>query len=78
MGTKNQPGEFDCYLEADDDEPMFVLLARDPSAPELVEDWAKKRMDAMLAGEKPKDHIAKVIEAWACAEAMREWYGENR
>lgn len=29
MGTKNNPGAFDCYANAEPDEPMFVLLARD-------------------------------------------------
>jgi hypothetical protein len=30
MGTKSNPGPFDCYAKAEPDEPMFVLLARDP------------------------------------------------
>lgn len=29
MGTKNNPGEFDCYANAAPDEPMFILLGRD-------------------------------------------------
>lgn len=29
MGTKNQPGSFDCYANAKGDEPLFVLLGRD-------------------------------------------------
>jgi hypothetical protein len=43
MGTKNEPGTFDCYDVAEDDEPMFVLLARDKSAPDLVRQWAEQR-----------------------------------
>lgn len=66
MGTKNNPGDFDCYENADPDEPMFVLLARDPMAPRLVEQWARERE---WAGEKP----AKVDEARQCAHAMRQW-----
>ncbi|HAW11807.1 MAG TPA: aspartate decarboxylase, partial [Chloroflexi bacterium] len=31
MGTKNNPGKFDCYDDAHPDEPMFVLLGRDPA-----------------------------------------------
>lgn len=36
MGTKNRPGTFDCYAAAGPDEPLFVLLGRDPVAPLLV------------------------------------------
>ena len=32
MGTKNNPGKFDCYEHAKPDEPMFVLLGRDLEA----------------------------------------------
>jgi hypothetical protein len=66
MGTKNNPGEFDCYAEAKPDEPMFVLLGRDPDGPLLVEIWARQRE---LRGED----AAKVAEARDCAEAMRIW-----
>ena len=33
MATKTKPGAFDCYSKAEPDEPVFTLLARDPSAP---------------------------------------------
>lgn len=64
MGTKNNPGNFDCYANAEPDEPMFILLGRDRSAPSLVEAWADNRE---RLGEDP----AKVAEARECAEAMR-------
>ena len=51
MGTKNNPGEFDCYANAQPDEPMFVLLGRDKHAPALVWLWAVLRQ---LDGEKPE------------------------
>jgi len=66
MGTKNNPGSFDCYARADADEPMFVLLGRDPDAPILVESWARGRE---AIGEDPE----KVAEARACAHRMRAW-----
>lgn len=66
MGTKASPGAFDCYDKAEPDEPMFVLLARDPDAPLLVLLWARIRR---RAGEDPD----KVAEAEACADAMRTW-----
>jgi len=68
MGTKNNPGTFDCYDNAEPDEPMFVLLARDPQAPRLVRSWADVRAMA----------VAKVAEARACADAMDAWRAENR
>lgn len=66
MGTKNNPGQFDCYANAQPDEPMFILLGRDASAPMLVELWARLRL---RQGENP----AKVAEAQTCADTMRAW-----
>jgi hypothetical protein len=66
MGTKRNPGKFDCYDAAGEDEPMFVLLARDPLAPILVEAWASLR-------EHAAGNPLKVAEARDCAKAMRTW-----
>lgn len=66
MGSKNNPGKFDCYYHALPDEPMFVLLGRDPMAPVLVRLWARLRK---ARGEDQ----AKVDEAMACADKMSEW-----
>jgi hypothetical protein len=71
VGTKNNPGNFDCYTNAEPDEPMFILLARDIGAPALVDAWAAERE---RAGEDP----TKVKEAQDCADAMRRWRAENR
>lgn len=71
MGTKNNPGEFDCYANAEPDEPMFVLLARDKHAPELVRQWAQLRL---ADGEDAR----KVAEATICADRMERWRKENR
>jgi hypothetical protein len=72
MGTKNNPGEFDCYANAEPDEPMFVLLGRDPLAPELVRAWADARASRI-------DHHTsqKVVEARACADAMERWAADH-
>ena len=43
MGTKNNPGNFDCYAKLADDEPYFVLRAKDPIAPFLVGAWRMMR-----------------------------------
>ena len=71
MGTKNNPGDYDCYANADPDEPMFVLLGRDRQAPALVRQWARGRQ---AMGEKPE----KVQEAFDCARAMETWRQDNR
>lgn len=68
MGTKMNPGAFDCYANAAEDEPMFVLLARDERAPELVRRWANV---AEAGGTNP----AKVAEARKCATDMEKWSG---
>jgi hypothetical protein len=70
MGTKNNPGEFDCYANAEPDEPMFVLLGRDRHAPDLVEEWAGRR-------EREHEDPAVVSEAMQCAANMRR-YREDR
>lgn len=66
MGTKNNPGSYDCYANAEPDEPIFVLLGRDASAWALVQLWADLREHM---GESPE----KVAEARSCAEKMLEW-----
>jgi hypothetical protein len=66
MGTKNNPGDYDCYANAHPDEPMFILLGRDDRAPALVDQWARA---SEARGTDPK----KVAEARRCADAMRWW-----
>jgi hypothetical protein len=68
MGTKNNPGAFDCHAAAADDEPLFTLLGRDKHAPMLLELWAAMR-ELELNGEIS----FKVAEARECAEDMRAW-----
>ena len=70
MGTKAHPGVYDCYAKAADDEPLFVLRAKDPLAPQLVEAWADR---AELEGVE----LAKIQEARVCADDMREWASVN-
>jgi hypothetical protein len=67
MATKNNPGAFDCYDKAAPDEPMFVLLGRDPTASFLVWLWVKIRRE--LGHSEP----AKMAEAEACATALSHW-----
>jgi hypothetical protein len=69
MGTKNNPGKFDCYATADPDEPIFVLLGRDPLAGALVRVWASLRRE-MFADARSDE---KAREANAVAETMDSW-----
>ncbi len=73
MGTKNKPGQFDCYANAEPDEPMFVLLGRDPASSLLVTTWTKIRTESGidLVGSP------KILEAEACAEAMTRFATER-
>lgn len=71
MGTKNDPGNFDCYENAEPDEPMFILLARDSDAAYTVRGWARRRRD--VDGDTPK-----VREAFDCADEMDAWRQANR
>ena len=81
MATKANPGKFDYYAEAADDEPIFVLRANDPLASDVVGYWAdryhlKKEIDNSV-GNGPEPLTAsqheKYVEARACAYAMEEW-----
>lgn len=68
MGTKRNPGKFDCYAKAEPDEPTFVLLGRDLVACATVEFWT------LLRGIVKKDNLSEQNEdALATSEAMREW-----
>lgn len=68
MGTKNNPGSFDCYANAEPDEPMFVLLGRDPAAALTVRFWIVLRR---VMGEN--DQSAKLTEALVCSQSMAKW-----
>jgi hypothetical protein len=92
MGTKLNPGTYDCYANAEPDEPMFVLLGRDPLAPFLVSIWSKVRMGDIEAASAvfakmtceiaPRYCIApdvdKASEALDCSLAMLAWRKEHR
>lgn len=88
MGTKNNPGEFDCYDNAKPDEPMFILLGRDALAPYLVEIWAAIRAGNrnyarqvfrdLMVGPQSSVYVLhpedrKPAEAQKCSAAMVEW-----
>ena len=76
-GSKLNPGKDDCYTEALPDEPIFVLLARDDSAPELVEAWATRRLSDITKCVRPPEDREKVTRAVALATKMRHWREER-
>ena len=76
MGTKIEPGDFDCYAAAAPEEPIFTLRANDPLAPAVVRTWtvlytALKFLTG--GGWVYPRHRAKIGEAWRCARSMRRW-----
>ena len=66
MGTKNDPGKFDCYAKLAPNEPYFVLRAQDRTASYVVEAWVK----AAAANGCPP---AKLDSARRVATAMRKY-----
>lgn len=70
--TKLNPGPYDCYARLREDEPFFVLRAKDPDAPQLVEMWAELRKSRPGNEANPK-----VGEARQIAFEMRKWRTRN-
>lgn len=77
-GSKINPGIEDCYTKALPDEPFFTLLARDPSAPDLVMFWAEIRAQQIKKGQRPKDDETKVKNAQLLANNMKKWRETNK
>jgi hypothetical protein len=78
MGTRNNPGKYDCYAKAEPDEPMFILLGRDTSAPEVISQWATHRELEVKLGLRPLSDLAVIAEARVCAGEMVKWRLANR
>lgn len=57
-----------CWNKARDDERIFVLLARDPAAPETLRFWANRRVE--LGKNQPGD--PQIVEALDCANRMED------
>jgi hypothetical protein len=72
MATKNEPGDYDCYANADPEEPMFVLLGRDAAASAVVRHWVRVR-EALRPGadrEQLKDAVVVALEMERWAEDL--------
>jgi hypothetical protein len=55
-----------CLNKANDDELVFVLLGRDPAAPDTIRDWARRRIT--LGKNKVSDE--QIMEALSLAVKM--------
>ena len=76
MGTKANPAKWDCYKHAEPDEPMFVLLGRDPAASLTVLFWVKMRLafgeSADAAKLQEAEEVAKELEKWAIKKGKQD------
>lgn len=70
MGTKSNPGRFDCLPNLKPDEPYFVLRAQDKGASKCVRDWAARAHQMGVPADK-------VNEAWNVAGEMDKWLIAN-
>jgi hypothetical protein len=57
-----------CLNKARANERLFVLLARDPAAPDVIGYWVRKR----IALGKNKMSDPQIVEALECAKKMEE------
>lgn len=77
MGTKLTELRDGCFHKAMDDEPMFVLLARDTSGPLVIRIWADVREAEIRQGVRPATDMTQVIDARATADKMEQWRSDN-
>lgn len=92
MGTKLEPGKFDCHAKAAPDEPLFTLRGKDPAAPYLVMMWFYSRkgdwsaMHRIVGTMSADDNIMcrisddsyeKLEEAMRLVGDMEEWYRDK-
>jgi len=61
-----------CFNKANDDERLFVMLARDPAAPVAIRAWIAERL--RLGKNMPGDE--QIREAFECANLMELERGE--
>ncbi|WLJ71167.1 hypothetical protein [Sphingomonas phage Carli] len=65
-----------CFYRALDDEPVFVLLARDPCTPEAIRWWVTLRQALIGRGEKPLEDHGMLADALATATDAHIWRTE--
>lgn len=70
MSTKSEPGPFDAFDKARDNEPLFVLLGRDPDAPATVSFWVDQRRRRILATDAEPEQVRKELQQATEAESI--------
>ncbi len=75
MTNKNHPGPFNCYAAALPDEPIFVILGRDPAAPRAMREWSKER--DLRGKNKTPDDIERIHSVNAQIQEMIVWRDRN-
>jgi hypothetical protein len=63
-----------CWNKADEDEMLFVLMARDPAAPFAIRAWIAERL--RIGRNRPDDQ--KIKNAQACLRTMEMRQREGR
>lgn len=71
MATKNNPGAYDCHASAKPDEPLFTLIARDPTFAAVIQLWSVLRARVTDQGADS----AQTGEAQQCALAAIQYAG---
>ncbi len=79
MALKSEELKSGCFHNAREDEPIFVLRAKDKFAPELIEAWASKVDAAVhrIASSEADKSREKAKYARALAHQMRAWQEIN-
>lgn len=72
MGTKNNPGKFDCYAKLEPDEPYFILRGKDPMGWLVVQVWVYLRK-VSAHDDLPPAYVEKLNEAKVAADHMKAW-----
>lgn len=78
MVDKKRQVRNDFYSKAEPDEPVFVLLARDPDFSSLVRHWIWRRRQRIARGQKPASDEQMCNEAEKIAEAGDAWLANRR
>lgn len=63
-----------CLSKARNDERLFILMARDPVASDVIRYWIQRRVES----GKNKMQDQQIIEAMNCAKRMEDEQGHAR
>lgn len=75
MPTKSNPGVFDCYKAACADEPIFVILGRDPAGPATLRFWRQERQ--RIGKDESQEDQERLTAALDDANEMELWREAN-